>query len=735
MHDQNASYCAGRFPQRTRTFYQTAEGLPSDSILSLACDGQGVLWAGTDAGLARLAPGESRFHPVPDIVEIPVSVLFCGSDHTLWAGSGNVLFAFTDSGIEKEEWECDIVALAEGKDGVLWLLTKDALFRREGGGWTELLGVPGEGSCLAVASGYEVYVGTENSGVMALTGKRWHWSELYAQATPLISNCIQCLFFDDFGHLWIGTDRGLCVYSGTDYWMTPDLVAGLPRADLRACACAPDGTHYFATPFGILSHQGGTVKYLGYKRWVPHPDVRCLALCPDGTLCAGTQEGLSIIRTKEMTLAEKAACYQATTEKYHVRRDGFVTVRALDREGDLSSGHVEISDNDGIWTACYAASQSYRYAATKEPEAAALARRSILAMVRLTQVTGIPGFTARAIRYPGEERFGDGDPEWHLSAEGDCEWKGETSSDEMVGHFYAYSLYYDLVADAADQELLANVVGEITDHILRNGYHLVDTDGRPTTWAVWNPEQLNHDDKWMFEHGVNSLEILSFLKTAHHMTGKQTYDDAYRELITRHHYAMNVSQHKIEDAHVCHIDDELAFLTSVPLLRYEKDSSLRAFYLMGLEHHWQYERVERAPLWNIIYGAMTGRVCDIEAAAESLALMPLDLIRWQTFNSHRQELEWDLTPEERFGEPRQLKKPLPYDEKPLNKYDGNPFRADTGCHELAHAFCEEAAHKPHAQPMLPGGGNDCGMAAEDGCVFLHPYWMARYFGLLREDDP
>lgn len=727
MQYRNASYCAGRFPQRTRTFYQQANGLPSDNILSLACDQEGALWAGTDCGLARLAPGAAAFCCVPALGERPVSLLFCDSRNNVWAGSGSTLFSLSDQQPAHEEFSSGVTALAEGKDGVLWLLTRDALFRREPEGWAELLGVPGEGACLAASSGYEVYVGTRNAGLLALTGKRWHWSELYADSTPLVSNCIQCLFFDACGHLWVGTDRGLCVYSGADYWMTPENIAGLPADSLRACACAADGTRYFATPYGILLHQGGVVKYLGYKRWVPHPDVRCIALCPDGSLCAGTREGLSIIRSQEMTLSEKASHYQEITETYHVRRDGFVTVRTLEREGDLTSGHVAISDNDGIWTGCYAAAQAYRYAATGEPEAAKLARRSILAMVRLTQVTGIPGFTARAIRYPGEDRYGDGDPEWHLSAAGDCEWEGETSSDEMVGHFYAYSLYYDLVADEAEKKLLAGVVSGIIDHILQNDYHLVDTDGQPTTWAVWNPSQLNHDHKWMFEHGVNSLEILSFLKTAHHMTGKEAYEEAYRELVRTHHYAMNVSQHKIEDAHVCHIDDELAFLTIVPLLRYEQEPDLRAFYLMGLTHHWQYERVERTPLWNIIYGAMTGRCCDIEAAAEALALMPLDLVHWQTFNSHRQDLKWDLSPTERFGEPRQLRQPLPFDEKPLNKYDGNPFRADTGCQELA-------SQTPNAQPMLPGGGNDVGLEAEDGCVFLHPYWMARYFGLLREDE-
>lgn len=733
MRYQNTSYCAGRFPQRTRAFYHTAEGLPGNSVLSLAYDSEGCLWAGTEAGLARLAPGEAAFRPVAEAAGLPVSVLLCGSDGAIWAGAGRTLLVFCASGLtERSEWDSEIAALAQGLDGTLWLLTENALYRREGTGWEELLGIPGEGSCLAVRSGYNVYVGTKASGLLALTGKRWHWSELYARTTPLVSDCIRCLSFDETEHLWIGTDRGLCVYNGTDHWLTPEGTAGLPQGDLRACIRTPEGGLCFATPFGLMLWQGGQVKYLGYKRWVPSPDVRCLALGPDGALCAGTADGLSIIQTEEMTLAQKAAHYQAITERYHVRRDGFVTVRALTREGDIASGKVEISDNDGLWTGCYAAAQAYRYAVTGEEEAAALARRSILAMVRLAQVSSIPGFTARAIRYPGEEGFGNGDPEWHLSTEGDCEWKGETSSDEMVGHFYAYSLYYDLVADDREKAMLAGVVSEIMDHILRNGYHLVDTDGQPTTWAVWNPDQLNHDNKWMFEHGVNSLEILSFLKTAHHMTGRQEYDDAYRTLVTKHHYAMNVAQHKVEDAHVCHIDDELAFLTSVPLLRYEQDPSLRAFYLMGLEHHWQYERVERTPLWNIIYGAMTGHVCDIEAAAESLALMPLDLIRWQTFNSHRQELVWDSSPEQ-LGEPRQLERPLPYDEKPLNKYDGNPFRADTGCPELTQAAVGEP-EGPNANPMLPGGGDDRGTAAEDGSVFLHPYWMGRYFGLLREEE-
>src|SRR5690606_7802149 len=46
-----------------RHFSAAADGLPSDIILSLAVDAQGVLWVGTSAGLARLQ-GEGAFERV-----------------------------------------------------------------------------------------------------------------------------------------------------------------------------------------------------------------------------------------------------------------------------------------------------------------------------------------------------------------------------------------------------------------------------------------------------------------------------------------------------------------------------------------------------------------------------------------------------------------------------------------------------------------------------------------------
>ena len=50
-------------------FYTTADGLPNDSVLALAQDSRGTLWAGTEGGgLCRFAGG--RFEPVREISKL-----------------------------------------------------------------------------------------------------------------------------------------------------------------------------------------------------------------------------------------------------------------------------------------------------------------------------------------------------------------------------------------------------------------------------------------------------------------------------------------------------------------------------------------------------------------------------------------------------------------------------------------------------------------------------------------
>ena len=58
---------------------------------------------------------------------------------------------------------------------------------------------------------------------------------------------------------------------------------------------------------------------------------------------------------------------------------------------------------------------------------------------------------------------------WHdSSSEPGWRWKGDTSSDEVVGHMFAYPLIYDLVAEdsAAMKDEVINLMDDIIGKLL-----------------------------------------------------------------------------------------------------------------------------------------------------------------------------------------------------------------------------------------------------------------------------
>jgi hypothetical protein len=350
---------------------------------------------------------------------------------------------------------------------------------------------------------------------------------------------------------------------------------------------------------------------------------------------------------------------------------------------------------------------------TGSEEARDWAWQSARALLDLERRTPIPGFPARAIVRVGEEVI-KSHGEWHPSEtytapgtavpgpspDGAWEWKGDTSSDELDGHYFGLSIFHDLVADDAQKQEIREVIARITDHLVDHGFLLIDLDGLPTRWGVFAPRYLN--GSWEAERGLNSLSILSHLATAHHICGDRRYLQAAAGLIRDHHYALNALNQKImPPGDVNHSDDELAFVCYYPLLTYERDLDLRRLHLLSLERSWRIERPERNPLWNFIYGALTGNPCDAEAAAQTLAEIPLDLVNWPVRNSHRADVT--CAPRlGRFGEVEALE-PLPAGERPVGKWNSNPFRLD-------------------------GGGD--GRHEEDATHYLLPYWLGRHHGLI-----
>jgi hypothetical protein len=659
----------------------------------------------------------------------PISDL-CISGDTLWIGTPSGLYFILQDKVNATELKISVTAIICSPDGSLWVGTEDKLYHQENAGWIRAADVPIRALCIDPAGniwhtdgqtiwgqdtrepGYSIrdmlFVGDQlwlatDRGLLA--GER-----LLTTEDGLLSDDVRSLTLDGSGHLWVATASGISIFDGKEGWYPLTGKNGLPCEDVCRIVNGTQGERWISTAIGAACYANGRWEHYAGKRWLPSDEVTAIAVktekcrqdaCAPGEAWIGTSEGLSRIQKRPYDFQKKAEYFEQRVTARH-NRHGFVASCGLETPGDMNNFVYHASDNDGLWTAIYIAAESFCYSVTGDTKARERARKSMNALIALEEKTTIDGFPARALVRKGEERVSQSHGEWHESPDGEWLWKADTSSDEIDGHIFAYGIYYDLLADENEKEKIADVVGRIMAHIVDNDFLLIDLDGEPTRWGVWSPRYLN--GPWKAQQGLNSLEILAYLKAAYHITGDSKFQDAYMYLIQEHHYALNIIDQKImSPGDVNHSDDELAFLAYYTLITYEDDPDLRSLYLLSLERSWQYDRPEHCPLWNFIYGALTGNHCDVEESVLTLEQTPMDLITWTMRNSHRADVTLD-TGDDRF-ERTQSVVALPADERPVMKWNGNPYQLD--------------------------GGNG-GQSEDDGAFYLIAYWLGRYHGLIAE---
>ncbi len=654
------------------------------------------IWAGTSNGVNRLHGRAWRQEGLEGIDVYSLSekgdALICGNSDGVHELSDGTWQRVTGSppGVRT----ISVLGDAEGR---IWVGTEDGVGLIDEGQWRtypETVGL----SVKSLASLNGVKFAGTGSGLWRLDGDRWLNVTEHSGLMSLPSADVRSILASD-GDLWVCTGSGLALFDGVDYYYTFTGQNGLPYEDTRCAAVGANGTVFVGTGIGVCELRDGRWHYYQGPRWMSNDIVNSVAVDDQDSIWLGTANGVSKIRGEWIFLEEKARMINEVVEKRHFR-DGYIEFINLREAGDFSSNWTyHASDNDGLWTSIYLAAESFRYAVTGDPKAKANARECYQAMRRLEELTGITGFPARAAVRKGDTSVVKSGGEWHVSSiDPSWEWKGDTSSDEIDGHYFAYAIYYDLVADEAERKDVAALVSRITDHIIGHDYYLVDLDGKPTRWGVWNPREINDDTKWAEEHGLNALEILSHIKVAIHMTGQERFIRAYEELIEQHHYHLNtISQKILPPGHVNHSDDELAFLAYYPLLIYEDDPRLRAVYLKSIERSWQIERPERSPFFNFVYGAATGADFDLEESIEELRGMSPDLLDWTVMNSHRSDVRARMDAGELFT--------LPFENRNMRRWNAGPHNLD-----------------------WVGSGSSEG----DGAYYLMPYWMGRYHGFIIE---
>lgn len=689
-----------KYPQRICDYYTSSNGLLDDKAYCLA-ECNGTVYIGTEKGLNYTKEdGTLGSFPCPR-----VKAVYSAGDKVYFAAKNTVYVVENGKITELQTLDEDVICFS-GTD-IIHLITPGWLYRFKDGKFEKYFRTESELADIAI-TGQKINAATSEFFI-CVNGKRKRWMNICHEHSTMPEIKINCIEHDSsLGFTWLGTDKGVYIYDGKIGWYGHNELNVLPEEEIFRIRFADDGRVILSSDAGLIIIKDGKRKYLPATRWAMQPELND-AIASGNTVWTATDSGVTKITEKDMTLEEKADYCFNLVENHYLRTKGYVTGLHSIENHDISTGVPGISDNDGLWTQFYMGALSYCYAVTKNEEVLKAARRSLYAMGYLAKVSGKKGFTARAVRFEGDENFGvfvdrEGS-EWHPSPDGISEWLGETSSDEMVGHFFGFTLYYDLCANDEEKEYIKEIICDIVDHILENDYKLCDIDGLPTTWANWAPDQLNGNSMWLWEKCINSLELLAFLDVAYHVSGEQKYRDEFMHLAIDEHYLINAAQHKKDDGHVCHIDDNLGFLTTATILHIEKDPAIRKYLLMGLRHHWEYERPEHTIFYNLVCSAYSDEPCDLDNAIKELRNYPLDFIRTPIINSKRRGLVYD-TEQEKWGGKPQLKEALEIDERIIHYNDSNMFRIDEGNPSVA---------------SCPS-------------TYLVPYWFARYHGLIEEAE-
>jgi len=656
-------------------------------------EGNDTVWVGTDEGLGLIFEGS--FSAIEAVSGFSV--------REITLDSNGLLYLATSAGVKT--WDGDVLS-----DIALPAGFEDAQV-------VDILLAP---------NGIDIIAATD-MGLVIVTGEQKSYKPMKG---GIATDHINSMVAD--GDMWlIGHSR----YADPDDQTGTTFIGGGATAVFYP---QEDGT------FGHVDH------YIS-QRWILDNEVKCVAIDEDGNRWIGTSAGISVIKLVQNTLTQKMEYFQQFLDDYYWRMDGFVSSdMGSTNEWSVVDPYLWDKDNDGLWTQMMVGGWCYAYAVTGEERFYEAARKAMNNMELEVDVPAADfeaaglgrGFITRSLVREDEGAVYDDkttQSNWHLREyEGyNYYWKDDTSSDEIDGHFYGFPLFYDLCAKTEEEkETAAQYAADIASYIMDHGYYLIDLDGLKTTHGHWAPEYIGgsvHGEdciEWCQEvtdwslincaaqcvesgHGsgwLNGMQILGTLLSAWHMTGDDKFYRAYDDLVVTSQYdkliefsdqIFTVTNRNMAN----HSDHELAILAYHTLIRYEPNDDRRQKWIDSLNAFYEYEYMERNPLWAGIRAMASGEAEYAEDAVETLRLIPEDLRDVYINQKHRKDYEVDPKLD-RFEDPQFTEVP-PYDEIRLVWWNGNMY-----------SMIDGGSNQNYGGPM----------------AWLLAYWSLRYAGVIGEAD-
>jgi len=377
--------------------------------------------------------------------------------------------------------------------------------------------------------------------------------------------------------LIVGTTNGYFEIDTKTRMQIGEVQQKMPCTDLTSIH-EIDGDLWFGSNWGAMKlRKDGKFDYYASRRWIPSDTVVNITKGPDRSVLILTTKGLGKICFDSLTLYDKAMFYEKQVRERHIHNGFNATVSSM-VAGDVTTGSMEDSENDALWTSMYLAGETFRYAVTKSDQALQNIRESLDAMERYYSMSGIPVLPSGSLerdRHEFQNLPGSG------AEDSEQDRKSTVGSDEAIGAIFASGMIAELVSEPELRNQSIRLIDTIASKIVKNRFHFSDSGGQPTKYDRRSPEVINVPPKMEDDCRMNSSIIIAMLHTAYHFTKKKNY--------------------KVD--------------------------------------HFEVELPIKEGVWNIMNAITVRKNIDLNEAIWYLQEYPLDLINWTVKTNHRKDTE------------------------------------------------------------------------------------------------
>ena len=275
--------------------WQTADGLPQNSVGAIAQTPDGYLWIGTRGGLARFDGVRFRVYGLADgLKSLSILALLEDGEGGLWIATrggglshwrhGVITTLTTADGLAHN----DVFAIARDGAGGLWVGTRRGLQHFGADGFKRIGEAEGVGSAvsgIAVSPADGVWFNQEGAGLFHYQGGRCEEVEPAAKSRRLYPSS---LLVDAAGALWLGMGNGVVLRRHEGGWREFNSADGVPFSYIHCLAQGQSGEIWAGSAEeGLYVFRGGRFHAVGGM----DAAIRAVMTGRNGTVWVGTQTG------------------------------------------------------------------------------------------------------------------------------------------------------------------------------------------------------------------------------------------------------------------------------------------------------------------------------------------------------------------------------------------------------------------------------------------------------------